>query len=244
MRPLAPRRSGALEPPGAAGRGTRCRPCSSASPSRSAWRSLRRVSCSSRRNHCTATTTARTRVGASPNPQAISPARCWSASGSGPHGRLICPKKSGASRVSLPVSATPKNAWNEIVAKRMTSSISGDQRGGPGSMPMSTQTNRYPVSRKWAIISRCPVWVVSDSSNSAGPVERREAEEEQARRHDRVGEHPHRPRVHHLQQHLARPPGLVGPRLAAHAARASAAPRARAAAARSSRRPCASPCAR
>ena len=117
------------------------------------------------RNHWTATMTARMSVGASPTPHAISPARCWSARGSGPQGRLSWRKKSGASRASLPVSATPKNAWNEIVAKRMTRSMSGLHRGTPGSMPMSTHVKRYPVRRKWAIISRWPVWVVSDSSN-------------------------------------------------------------------------------
>ena len=105
-------------------------------------------------------------VGASPKPHAISPARSWSASSCGPHGRLICSKKPGASTNCVPVSATPKKAWNEIVAKRMRSSIVGDHFGGPGSMPMSTQVKRYPVRKKWASMSRCPEWVVSATSNS------------------------------------------------------------------------------
>ena len=52
------------------------------------------------------------------------------------------PKNSGANRLLLPVMITPRKAWKEIVAKSTTSSTTGGQRLGPGSVPMSTQVKR------------------------------------------------------------------------------------------------------
>ena len=61
---------------------------------------------------------------------------------------------------------TPKKAWKLIVVKRMTRSARGDHFFGPGSIPMRTHVNMYPVARKCAIMSTCPVWVLSASSKS------------------------------------------------------------------------------
>ncbi|CPU64720.1 Uncharacterised protein [Mycobacteroides abscessus] len=64
----------------------------------------------------TATTIARMRVGSSPMPHATAPPRCWSAMALGPHSRPRRPNHSGTSSSSPDVSATPKNAWNAMVA--------------------------------------------------------------------------------------------------------------------------------
>jgi hypothetical protein len=74
-------------------------------------------------------------------------------------------KKSGASRVVPVMMETPKKAWNAIVAKSTMSRSAGLHFGGPGSMPTSTQAKRYPAMRKWTVMTRCPVCVVSASSN-------------------------------------------------------------------------------
>ena len=61
--------------------------------------------------------------------------------------------------------ATPKKAWNDIVANSSTSRSDGAQRLGPGSMPMRAQLNTYPASMKCTIIAMWPTWVRSASSN-------------------------------------------------------------------------------
>ena len=230
--------------PRGGGGGARCRPCSSASPSRSAWRSRRRVSW--RRGGTTGRPRRPPGRASAPRrtPTRSRPPGAGRPAASGPHGRLICPKKSGASSCSEPVSATPKNAWNEIVdeeddeqhqrrpARRPR--VDADEHPGeqvPGEEEVGEHQQVARVGRQRQL-------------EQPGPVEDREAEEEQRRGDDRVGEHLHRPRVDDLEQQLARPPRAVRARPQRPQRERQRRRRARAAAARSSPRPCASPCAR
>ena len=66
----------------------------------------------------------------------------------------------------LPIIATPKKAWNPIVAISRISRKTYGGRCGPGSTPQITEAKRSPLSRKCTVIRRCPVWVRSASSKS------------------------------------------------------------------------------
>ena len=63
------------------------------------------------------------------------------------------------------MSAIPKNAWNAMVASSSIRRIGYGGRVGPGSTPISTKKKRYPLMRKWTVISMWPWWVASDHSN-------------------------------------------------------------------------------
>ena len=64
------------------------------------------------------------------------------------------------------ISEMPKNAWKARVISSSTSRNGYAGRAGPGSIPTSDQMNRYPLSRKCAVISTWPVWVNIASANS------------------------------------------------------------------------------
>ena len=82
------------------------------------------------------------RVGSSPMPQAIAPPYCWSAIGERPQVRPSAVRTSGASRLLPCVRATPKKAWNAIVANSTSSRSGNAGLAGPGSIPISTDANR------------------------------------------------------------------------------------------------------
>ncbi len=91
-------------------------------------------------------------AGTSPTLQAMPPPTPWSARSAAVSVYPSAVHQSAARTVELDMIARPKKAWNARVASSRMSRNGNAGRFGPGSTPISTQKNRYPVARKCTVM--------------------------------------------------------------------------------------------